>query len=189
MPAAPITMGTDGGMNRVFVAKLAETAAGLRRRRAAARAADPSRHAAADAERAAGRPRGGHDSDAPTEAKQAVVRRFVWWAVQRQDRRATEPQSSASRRVDRHDRRKRERPFELLRQPVQARRAMQQTPGAASPRRRACRPESQSGAAQNRDAKERPQHCRSRRRRRRRSNRKTTRSRTPMPLRRPRATA
>ncbi len=63
VPVAPVAMGTDGGMNRVFAAKLANDRAGLRQRRTPARAADPSRHAAADAERAARRPRGRHAED------------------------------------------------------------------------------------------------------------------------------
>ena len=73
VPVAPIVMGTDGGMNRVFVAKLAEHRAGLRQRRAAARAADPSRHAAADAERRRAKIRSdGCRADAGGQARRPV---------------------------------------------------------------------------------------------------------------------
>ena len=45
VPVAPVTLGTDGGMNRVFVAKLETTGAVLRQRWPPARPAGASRHA------------------------------------------------------------------------------------------------------------------------------------------------
>ncbi len=113
VPVAPVTMGTDGGMNRVFVAKLETTGPVLRQRRASARAAGPSRHAAADS--AARR-----DPSRRTwlQPRQAAPRRgFVRQPVQRQ---IDQPAVAVSRVRSRPPRRSHRITRELLRQPVQA---------------------------------------------------------------------